>query len=190
MYRVASIVNSNVSKQWFCDKYAMKALSVHGGDAVFASTSCSVGRRGQYGPAGIERLRGLDGCRSPDDMKPSSSASQSDRTDEQRGDVSFITGLAKFNEGGFRYFDLRIALRRYFMGTKCLASFSSSKRVLPLQTLQNHPATMLVCESCPYYTTERYLVECIGRRVWKLYKEVVRRRLRLEDRDCNPALML
>jgi len=123
VYRVASIVNSNVSRQWFCDKYAMKALSVHGGDAVFASTSCNVGRRGQYGPDGIERLRGLDCGRSPDDMKPSSSASQSERTDEQRGDVSLMTGLARYKEGGFRCFDLRIALRRYFMGTNYSSSF-------------------------------------------------------------------
>ena len=100
----------------------MKALSVHGGDAVFAKTSCSVGRRGQYGPVGIERLKGLEGS-SPDDMKPSSSASQSDRTDEQRGDDSRMTGLARYNEGGFRCFDLRIALRRYCMGTECSGSF-------------------------------------------------------------------
>jgi hypothetical protein len=66
----------------------MKALSVHGGGAVFASTSCRVGRRGQYGPAVIDRLGGLEGTRSPEDMNPSSSASQSDKTDEQRGDVS------------------------------------------------------------------------------------------------------
>jgi len=36
----------------------------------------------------MARLRGLDGRNSPDDMKPSSSASQSDNTDEQRGDDS------------------------------------------------------------------------------------------------------
>lgn len=65
----------------------MKALSVHGGGAVFDSTSCKVGLRGQYGPVGIDRLSGLEGRKS-EDMKPSSSASQSDRTDEQRGDDS------------------------------------------------------------------------------------------------------
>jgi hypothetical protein len=123
VYRLASNVNSNVSKQWFCDKYAMKALSVHGGDVVFDSTSCSVGRRGQYGPVGIETLRGLDGGTSPDDMKPSSSASQSESTDEQRGDISLMAGFAMYNEGGFRCFDFRIALRRYFMGTECDGSF-------------------------------------------------------------------
>lgn len=137
MYLVASIVNSNVSRQWFCDKYAMKALSVHGGDAVFANTSCSVGRRGQYGPAGMDRLSGLDGSRSPDDMKPSSSASQSERTEELRGDIiSFMTGLERYNEGGFRCFDLRMALRRYFMSTDCGGSFLLQPTGFqPLQTL-------------------------------------------------------
>ena len=95
----------------------MKALRVHGGGAVFARTSCSVGRRGQYGPVfGIDRLNGLEGTNSPEDMKPSSSASQSERTDEQRVDVS-LDSVGRCNEGGFR-FDLRIALRRYFMGTR------------------------------------------------------------------------
>jgi hypothetical protein len=133
VYRVASNVNSNVSKQWFCDKYAMKALSVHGGDAVFASTSSSVGRRGQYGPVAIERLRGLEGGTSPDDMKPSSSASQSERTDEQRGDISFVTGLMMYNAGGFRSFDRRIALRRYFMSTECDGSFLQQTGIPPVQ---------------------------------------------------------
>jgi hypothetical protein len=133
---VASILNSNVSKQWFCDKYCVKALSVHGGDAVFARTSCRVGRRGQYGPVGIERLKGLDGGSSPDDMKPSSSASQSDRTDEQRGDICFMTGLTRYSEGGFRCFDFRIALRRYFMSTKCSGSFLFQQTgIIPVQTL-------------------------------------------------------
>ena len=94
----------------------MKALIVHGGGAVFDNTSCNVGRRGQYGPVGIDRLRGLDDAKSPEDMKLSSSASQSERTDEQRGDVS-LDDMCMCNEGGFRILDLRIALRRYFMGT-------------------------------------------------------------------------
>jgi hypothetical protein len=94
----------------------MKAASVHGGGAAFDRTSCNVGLRGQYGlPDGIDRLRGLDGRKSPEDMKPSSSASQSDRTDEQR-EVS-LDEVFRCNEGGFRLFDLRIALRRYFMST-------------------------------------------------------------------------
>ena len=94
----------------------MKALIVHGGGAVSDSTSCNVGRRGQYGPMGIDRLKGLDGGKSPEDMKPSSSASQSESTDEQRGDVS-LDDVCIRNEGGFRFFDFRIALRRYLMGT-------------------------------------------------------------------------
>jgi hypothetical protein len=108
----------------------MKALNVHGGGAVFDRTSCKVGRRGQYGPEGIDRLRGLEGRKSPDDMKPSSSASQSERTDEPRGDVS-LDDVYRYNDGGFRCFDcfdLRIALRRYFMGNGDRASF------LPPQT--------------------------------------------------------
>lgn len=112
------MVNSRVSKQWFCERYAMKALSVHGGGAVLARTSCNVGRRGQYGPAGIARLSGLEGRKSPDDMNPSSSASQSERTDEQRGEVSLEVSLEdvyRDSEGGFRYLAFRIALRRYFM---------------------------------------------------------------------------
>src|SRR6187402_537226 len=95
----------------------MNALSVHGGGAVFDKTSCNVGRRGQYGPEGIARLKGLEGKKSPEDMKPSSSASQSERTDEQRGDVS-PDDIFRWSEGGFMSFDLRIALRRYFMGTR------------------------------------------------------------------------
>jgi hypothetical protein len=55
---------------------------------VFDRTSCNVGFRGQYGPAGMARLRGLEGRNSPEDMKPSSSASQSSKTDEQRGELS------------------------------------------------------------------------------------------------------
>jgi hypothetical protein len=95
----------------------MNELRVHGGGDVSDRTSCNVGRRGQYGPAGIERLTGLDGRKSPEDMKPcSSSASQSERTDEQRGELSRVC-VCKYNEGGFRCFDLRIALRRYFMDT-------------------------------------------------------------------------
>jgi hypothetical protein len=50
-------MNSKVSKQKFCERYAQKALSVHGGGAVFANTSCNVGRRGKYG----EMLSGLEG---------------------------------------------------------------------------------------------------------------------------------
>ncbi len=106
----------------------MKALIVHGGGAVFDNTSCNVGRRGQYGPAGIDTLKGLDGRKSPEDMKPSSSASQSEITDEQRGDVS-LDEVCMCIGGGFRFFDFRIALRRYFMGTLRVCPF-----VLPSDT--------------------------------------------------------
>lgn len=61
----------------------MKALSVHGDGATLDRTSCNVGRWGQYAPPGMERLNGLDGKNSPeDDMSPSSSASQSEKTEE------------------------------------------------------------------------------------------------------------
>lgn len=75
-----------------------------------------MGRLEPYGPDGIERLNGLEGTNSPEDMNPSSSASQSDRTDEQRGEVSFDDGC-RYSEGGFRCFAFRIAVRRYFMRT-------------------------------------------------------------------------
>lgn len=126
----------------------MKALSVHGDGAVFANTSCNVGRRGQYGPPGIARLNGLD--ISPDDTTPSSSASQSDSTDEAREGASFITGLARYNEGGFRCFDfdLRIALPRYFMGTQCRSSFLFQQTGNTTANAAVFPAPMLVCEPC------------------------------------------
>jgi hypothetical protein len=95
----------------------VKALKVHGGGAVFDRTSCSVGLRGQYGPVGIDKLNGLEGKNSPEDMNPSSSASQSSRADEQRGDFS-PDAILLCSDGGFRFFDLRIAVRRYFMGTR------------------------------------------------------------------------
>jgi hypothetical protein len=94
----------------------VKAPSVHGGGAVFDKTSCNVGLRGQYGPGGMERLKGLEGRKSPEDMKPSSSASQSSITDEQRGEFS-PDDILICSDGGFRLFDLRIAVRRYFMST-------------------------------------------------------------------------
>jgi hypothetical protein len=92
----------------------MKALKVHGGGAESARTSCNVGRRGQYGPEGMATLKGLDGRNSAEDMKPSSSASQSERTDDQQGDVS-LDDVARYNDGGFCFFDLLIALRRYLI---------------------------------------------------------------------------
>ena len=121
-------MNSRVSKQWFCDRYCMKAPRVHGGGAVFDRTSCNVGRRGQYGPDGTATLSGRDGRNSPDDMKPSSSASQSEMTDEQRGDVS-LDDVYMDGDGGFRCLDsldFRIALRIYFIGTREARLFESS----------------------------------------------------------------
>lgn len=105
----------------------MNALRVHGGGAVFDRTSCSVGRRGQYGPEGIDRLSGLEGRKSPEDMKPSSSASQSDKTDEQRGEVSF-EDVYRYRDGGFRCFAFLIAVRRYFISTVG-PLFSDFKRI-------------------------------------------------------------
>lgn len=92
----------------------MKALSVHGGGAEFASTSCNVGRRGQYGPEGIATLSGLDGRKSLEDIKPSSSASQSERTEEQ---YVVCLDVDRYSVGGFCFLDLLIALRRYLMDT-------------------------------------------------------------------------
>lgn len=82
-YRSASIVNSRFSRQWFCDRYAVKALSVHGGGAEFDRTSCNVGRA-----TGCEdaMLNGLDDRTPSMDMTSSSSASQPD--DGERGMVS------------------------------------------------------------------------------------------------------
>jgi hypothetical protein len=105
------MVNSKVSRQWFCERYAVKALRVHGGGAVLSRTSCRVGRRGQYGPE-MERLSGLDGTCSPEDMKPSSSASQSDNAEEQLGDASLDWYIWGSCAGGSLSFDLLIAIRR------------------------------------------------------------------------------
>ncbi len=111
----------------------MKALKVHGGGAVLDSTSCNVGLRGQYGPVGIDKLNGLEGKNSPEDMNPSSSASQSSRTDEQRGDFC-PDAILICNDGGFRFFDLRIAVRRYFMGTRggCPPNFPAQIDILSI----------------------------------------------------------
>jgi hypothetical protein len=46
LYRCASMTNSNVSKQWFEERYAMNADSVHGGGAVFANNSLKFGLLG------------------------------------------------------------------------------------------------------------------------------------------------
>jgi len=168
-------VNSKVSRQWFCERYAVKALIVHGGGAVFDNTSCNVGRWGQYGPIGIDRLKGLDGRKSPEDMKPSSSASQSERTDEQRGDVS-LDDVCMCNEGGFRSFDFRIALRRCFMGTVRVRS-----SVPPRQT-DCRPFQVQVSRDCVWNPLQRkryrdYRIESI-RRANYFYREVVEKKSR------------
>jgi hypothetical protein len=66
--------------------------------------------------ARLNGLDGLDGKWSPEDINPSSSASQSDRTVEQRGDGSRDV-VSMCSDGGFSRLDLDllIALRRYFM---------------------------------------------------------------------------
>lgn len=55
-------------------------------------------------------------------MKPSSSASQSSMNDEQRGELSLDElspdDILRCNDGGFLVFDLRIAVRKYFIGTR------------------------------------------------------------------------
>lgn len=79
-YRDASMVNSKVSRQWFWDKYAINAVSDHGGGALFESTSAKVGCLGLYGPWGIVTTRGFD-VDSSADIVSSSSASQSENVD-------------------------------------------------------------------------------------------------------------
>jgi hypothetical protein len=103
VYLLASIVNSKISKQWFCERYAVKALIVHGGGAIFDNTSCNVGRRGQYGLVGIDRLKGLDGRKSPEDMKPLSSASQSESTDEQFFSMIFSSVVPEADVGYYAF---------------------------------------------------------------------------------------
>lgn len=111
------MVNSSVSRQWFCERYAMNALKVHGGGAELERTSRSVGLLGQYGPTGMARLSGLEGKCSPDDIDLSSSASQSEKTVEQRGD-GLVDVVSTRSERGFSRLDLLIALRRYFMKSR------------------------------------------------------------------------
>lgn len=61
----------------------------------------------------MARLSGLDGRNSAEDMKPSSSASQSKGINGQP-DVS-LDDVAKYNDGCFCFFDLLIAHRRYLI---------------------------------------------------------------------------
>ena len=110
----------------------MNPARVHGGGAVFDSTSCNVGLRGQYGPEGMATVSGREGKNSRDDMKPSSSASQSERTEEQVGEESLEDlSVARRNDGGFLLLDLLIACLKYLMGTNFFSSlfpFSVSPR--------------------------------------------------------------
>lgn len=83
----------------------MKALSVHGCGAKFASTSGRVGLEGAYGPVDCwsacepAALRGRDGVNSSVDIVSSSSASQSDAAAKERGELSG-GGVARYNDGG------------------------------------------------------------------------------------------
>lgn len=78
-------MNSRVSRQWFCDKYAVNALRVQGGGAVFDNISARVGTLMAGEPArGMPKLFGLD-C----DMVVSTS--QSPRT-EDGGDMGVGLG--------------------------------------------------------------------------------------------------
>lgn len=61
-------MNSRVSRQWFCERYAINADKVHGGGALLARISERFGRLGQYWPVvekgivrgGIATLNGLE----------------------------------------------------------------------------------------------------------------------------------
>lgn len=86
-------MNSNVSRQWLLDRYAINAASVHGASAVFANISLKFGLRGQYGPwtdvaFGIATDSGLEGGTSSVDMESSSS-------------LSVVSPAAENNDGGF-----------------------------------------------------------------------------------------
>src|SRR5271167_1910594 len=111
----------------------MNALRVHGGGAESLSTSCNVGLRGQYGPGGTTTLIGLEGRNSADDMKPSSSASQSDQAELLDGDDS-LDDVARYRDGGF-CLDLLIALRRYLIrpGPSLYLPPNATKWAQPLQ---------------------------------------------------------
>ena len=90
------MVNSKFSKQWLCERYAVKALRVQGGGAEFERTSGKVGRCGWYVEcvcivsSSTVTLSGGEGLTSSIDIVSSSSASQSDIVrddlDEDSGD--------------------------------------------------------------------------------------------------------
>jgi hypothetical protein len=83
-------VNSNISKQWLFDKYAMKAASVQGAGEVFAKISRNPGLRTQYGPCtsfGIATLSGRVGGDSSADMISLSSLLLSHSVTDDAGDA-------------------------------------------------------------------------------------------------------
>ena len=84
-------MNSSVSRQWLFERYAIKAVSVHGGGELFDKISFRDGRFAAHvcGREGMEIDMGCaEGASSPDIAPSSSSASQSlgaglrDREDE------------------------------------------------------------------------------------------------------------
>jgi hypothetical protein len=148
----------------------VKALNVHGGGASSDNTSCKVGRRAPCCPAGMARLKGLDD-KSPEDMKSSSSASQSERTDEQRGDVS-LEDMWMCSEGGFRIFDFRIALRKYFMGPLAVRPPFTFRQRIPTLSLTSFEGLCAYESAATIRDTEYYRVKSIQRTSY-LYREVV-----------------
>ena len=87
-------------------------------------------------------LRGLEGTKSEPDVIPSSSASQSEKTDEHQGDVPWCDVICKLLSGGFRFFEVlcdfgvfRIAELRYFI--KNFIAYSSTV-----------PSLLGSCSSC------------------------------------------
>jgi hypothetical protein len=94
-------VNSNVSKQWLFDKYAMNAASVHGASAVFERISLRFGLRKQYDPCtaedvGIATESGLVGDVSSFDMeKASTSVSVSSAAEAENTDGGYFEDLVE-----------------------------------------------------------------------------------------------
>lgn len=80
------MMNSRVSRQWFCDRKAVKALNVHGGGAVLANISPREGNL-MAGEAvrGMARLDGRE-------VSMAVSASQSSWT-EDGGVISLRVGF-------------------------------------------------------------------------------------------------
>jgi len=64
------MVNSKVSRQWFVERYAIKAVRDHGGGDELERISFNVGRRTHAAPCGlgIDTLRGRESRLSSGDM--------------------------------------------------------------------------------------------------------------------------